>query len=138
MASNGNGANGRQTRRRRRWIWPVATALLAAGILFALKAALRSDHRIDPAKLAAVTRGDIARSVVATGVIEPRSKVDIKSKASGIVQRILVDYGDWVRQGQVLAELDKEELKARLREANATLLAAQAAEESAKASHERN
>jgi len=138
MASNGNGANGRQTRRRRRWIWTVATALLAAGILFALKAALRSDHRIDPAKLAAVTRGDIARSVVATGVIEPRSKVDIKSKASGIVQRILVDYGDWVRQGQVLAELDKEELKARLREANATLLAAQAAEESAKASHERN
>jgi HlyD family secretion protein len=103
-----------------------------------MKAALRPNYEIDPSKLSEVTKGDIARSVVATGKIQPRAKVEVKSKASGIVQRILVDYGDWVKQGQVLVELDKEELQARVREARATLLAAQAAEESAKATHERN
>jgi HlyD family secretion protein len=108
------------------------------GAFFAMKAALRPNYEIDPSRLSEVTRGDIARSVVATGKIEPRAKVEVKSKASGIVQRILVDYGDWVKQGQVLVELDKEELQARVREARATLLAAQASEESAKATHERN
>ena len=139
MAANGkNGKNGRNGHRRRRWIWLTVLAVLFVGAFFAVKAALRPDHSIDPSKLAAVTKVDIARSVVATGKIEPRAKVEVKSKASGIVQRILVDYGDWVKQGQVLVELDKEELAARLREAKATLLAAQAAEESSKASHERN
>ncbi|MDW8356247.1 MAG: hypothetical protein RMK57_17235, partial [Bryobacterales bacterium] len=41
-------------------------------------------------------RGDIARLVVAIGKIQPRAQVEIKSKASGIVQKILVDDGDWV------------------------------------------
>jgi HlyD family secretion protein len=85
-----------------------------------------------------VERGDLARSVVATGKIEPLAKVEIKSKASGIVKQIFADYGDRVKQDQVLIELDKEELQARVREARATLLAAQAALEAAQATYERN
>lgn len=138
MAGNGSNGNGKYRRRRRRWIWISVLALLLVGAFVGVRAALRPDNKIDPSKLAEVTRGDIARSVVATGKIEPRAKVEIKSKASGIVKRLLVDYGEWVKEGQVLVELDKEELQARLREAHATLLAAQAAEESAKASHERS
>ena len=48
-----------------------------------------------------------------------------------------MDYGDWVRQGQVLVELDKVELRARVREARAQLEAAQAAGQSAEAALER-
>jgi len=103
-----------------------------------VRAALRPDRSIDPAKIARVERGDLARSVVATGKIQPRAKIEVKSKASGIVQKILVDYGEFVRQGQVLLELDKEDLQARLREAKATLQAAEAAEEAAQAAYERN
>ncbi len=136
MAGNGKNHNGR--RRRRWWIWLVVMALLLVGAFAGVKAAFRPNNKIDPSKLAEVTRGSIARSVVATGKIQPRSKVDVKSKASGIVERLLVDYGDWVKQGQVLAELDKEELRARVREANAYLLAAQAAEQSSLAAHQRN
>jgi HlyD family secretion protein len=134
----GNGKNGRNGRRRRRWIWLIVVAILLVGAFFGVKAALRPNNRIDPSRLSEVTRGNIARSVVATGKIQPRVKVEVKSKASGIVQRLLVDYGEWVKQGQVLAELDKEELRAQVREGTAMLLAAQAAEESAKAAHERN
>jgi HlyD family secretion protein len=86
-----------------------------------------SNHTIDPSKLATVEKGDIARSVVATGKIEPLAKVEVKSKASGIVEQIFVDYGDRVKEGQVLVELDKEELEARVREARAMLLSAEAA-----------
>ena len=47
----------------------------------------------------AIEKGDIARSVVATGKIQPLVKVEVKSKASGIVKEILVDYGDSGEQG---------------------------------------
>jgi HlyD family secretion protein len=134
----GNGKNGKNGRRRRRWIWLLIVSLLLVGTFVGVRASLKPNNTIDPAKLSEVSRGDIARSVVATGKIQPRIKVDVKSKASGIVLRLLADYGDWVKQGQVLAELDKEELRARVREASATLLAAQAAEQSAAAAHERN
>lgn len=83
-------------------------------------------NTLDAAKLSAVERGDIARSVVATGKIEPISKVEIKSKANGIIKALRVEIGDIVAPGQVLAELDRENLAAQLREANAALLSAQA------------
>ncbi len=137
MANNGN--NGKKNgRRRRRWIWLTGVLVVLAGAIFGLKAALRPNNQIDPSKLAGVERGDIARSVVATGKIEPLAKVEVKSKASGIVKQIFVHYSDWVKKGQVLVELDKEDLQARVREARAALLAAQAAEEAANATYERN
>ncbi len=130
--------NGRNARRRRRWIWLIVAGLVLGGAWFGLKATLRPNHAIDPSKLARVERGDLARSVVAVGKIEPKAKVEVKSKASGIVKQIFVHYGDWVKQGQVLVELDKEELQARVREARAALTAARAAEEAAVAAYERN
>jgi HlyD family secretion protein len=133
-----NGRNGRNGKRKRRWILMAALALALAGVVAAVRAAFKPDRSIDPSKLVAIERGDIARSVVATGKIEPKAKVEVKSKASGIVKRIFVDYGDWVKAGQVLVELDKEELEARVREARASLLAAEAAEQAAQASYERN
>ena len=77
----------------------------------------RGGKEIDPSRLAAVEKGDLARSVVATGKIQPLTKVEIKSKASGIVKKLFVDYGDRVKEGQVLAELDREQLEAAVREA---------------------
>ncbi len=125
-------------RQRRRWFTLGAIAVVLVGGILGIAAALRPNHQIDPSKLASVERGDIARSVVATGKIEPLAKVELKSKASGIVKEILVDYGDRVKKGQVLVELDKEALQARVREERASLLAAQSAEQAAQATYERN
>ncbi len=75
---------------------------------------------IPPEKIVTTERGDVARSVVARGKIEPLSRVEIKSKANGIIKALLVDVGEPVAQGQVLAELDKEDLEAQVREAKAT------------------
>ena len=123
--TNGNG-NGRKKKRRTIVLATVAVAVLA---VLGLVAARSGGKPIDPSKLAAVERGDLARSVVATGKIQPLTKVEIKSKASGIVKKLYVFYGDRVKEGQVLAELDREQLEAAVREARANLLAAQASYE---------
>jgi HlyD family secretion protein len=130
--------NNHKKSRKRRWLIFGGGGLLVLGGILMAAMLLRSNHTIDPSKLAGVEKGDIARSVVATGKVEPLAKVEVKSKASGIVKQILVDYGDLVRTGQVLAELDKEELSARVREARASLQAAQAALQASQAAYERN
>jgi HlyD family secretion protein len=124
--------------KRRRWLIVGIVGVLVVGGGFGIAAVLRPNNQIDSSKLGTVTRGDLARSVVATGKIEPLTKVEVKSKASGIVEKIFADYGDHVKQGQILAELDKEQLRARVAEARANLQAAQAAVASAQATYERN
>jgi len=124
-------------RRRLRWIvlTGIVIALFAGGVV--VVRSMGGNTAIDPEKLAKVERSDLAKSVVATGKIEPLTKVEVKSKASGLVKSVHVDYGMKVRQGQVLAELDKEQLNAQLREQKAALQSAQAALASAQASVER-
>ncbi len=131
-------ANNHRNSKRRRWILISVAVFVLGGSGLGIANLLRQDKTVDPSKLAAVKRGDIAQSVVATGKVEPLTKVEIKSKASGIVQKILVDYGDRVREGQVLLELDKEQLRARVKEAESSLQAAQAAVQSSQAIYERN
>ena len=70
---------------------------------------------------AIVSRGDIERRVIATGRIEPFSKVEIRSKVGGIIKAITVDEGDRVRQGQTILEIDKDILISRVNEARAAL-----------------
>lgn len=124
-------------RGRKRWIVLSTIVFVLAGGSFAAVRSMSGNPEISSDKLAKVERGDLAKSVVATGKIEPLTKVEVKSKASGLVKSVLVDYGHTVRKGQVLAELDKEQLHAQLREQKAALQAAQASVASAQASVER-
>jgi HlyD family secretion protein len=121
----GNG-NGRKKRRKRIIIWSSIAAGVLALVVTGVLIASSSGTKIDPSKLAKVEKGDLAKSVVATGKIEPITKVEIKSKASGIVKKLYVDYGDKVKKGQTLAELDKEEIQARVAQARAQLEASSA------------
>ncbi len=54
----------------------------------------------------------------------PITKVEVKSKASGIVKKLYVDYGDRVKKGQLLAQLDKVEIEAQVAQSHAALDAA--------------
>jgi len=131
--------NGKAKRKKRgKLIFLTSLAAALGVVIVGGAAALRPSRTIDPDKLATLERSDIARSVVATGKIEPLTKVEVKSKASGIVEKILVDAGQPVKQGQVLAELDKEQLRSAVAEASANLEAAQAALQAAEASYQKN
>ena len=121
----GNGS-AKKKRRKRIIIWSSIGATVLILVVAGALIASSSGTKIDPSKLAKVERGDLAKSVVATGKIEPITKVEIKSKASGIVKKLYVDYGDKVKKGQVLAELDREEIQARVAQARAQLEASSA------------
>jgi HlyD family secretion protein len=133
---NGNGS-GKNKKRRRRIIYICAGVFGVLVLAGAVIAATRGGTKIDPSKLAKVEKGDLAKSVVATGKVEPITKVEIKAKASGIVKKLYVDAGDRVKKGQLLAELDKEEIEARVAQAKAQLEASQASAKGTEADLER-
>jgi HlyD family secretion protein len=108
------------------WIWLGAGGLVVVALLGIGLARLVSKSSIDPNRLAKVTRGDVARSVVATGKIQPITKVEVKSKASGIVEKLLVDINNHVHKGQELAQLDQQEIAAQVAAQRAQLAAAEA------------
>jgi HlyD family secretion protein len=107
----------------------VVCLVAAAGLM----AARSGGKKIDPTKLGKVERGDVVKSVVATGKVEPITKVEIKSKASGIVKKLYIIAGDHVKAGQVLAELDRVEMEAQVRQSEAQLQSSEATWHSAEA-----
>jgi HlyD family secretion protein len=124
--------------KRMRLVWLGGGAATLVLVIVGASAMLRPSRTIDPDKLSTVERGDIARSVVATGKIEPLTKVEVKSKSSGIVKKILVDEGQQVKAGQVLVELDKEQLRSAVAESSANLQAARSGLEAAEAAYQKN
>jgi HlyD family secretion protein len=116
----------RGKKKNRIWLWSGLVAVVVV-VLTVTALALRSgDAKIPEARLAKVTRGDIAKSVVATGPIQPITKVELKSKASGLVEKLYVDINQMVTKGQVLAQLDQQEILAQVAAQRAQLAAAQA------------
>ncbi len=114
--------------RKKKRIWIIlgcVVAVLFIGAVIALVHLAKGDP-IDPNKIAKVTRGDVARSVVATGQIQPIIKVEVKSKASGIVEKLYVDINDRVHKGQELAQLDQQEIQAQVNAQRAQLASAEA------------
>src|SRR6266566_1007422 len=133
---NGNGTNGKK-KRRKLIIWGSIGLGIVLLIAVGVFAATRGGTKIDPSKLAKVEKGDLAKSVVATGKVTPITKVEVKSKASGIVKKLLVDYGDKVKKGQLLAQLDKEEIEAQVEQSRAAAEAAEATLKGSEADYER-
>jgi HlyD family secretion protein len=111
---------------KRLWIWLSAAAIVVVLVVGLGVTRLVKGTSIDPNKLAKVTRGDVARSVVATGKIQPITKVEVKSKASGIVEKLFVDINNQVHKGQQLAQLDQQEILAQVQAQRAQLAAAEA------------
>jgi HlyD family secretion protein len=74
---------------------------------------------------AQVERGTIERVVVATGTIEPAIEVEVRPRIAGIIEHIRIEAGDAVEAGQVLIEIEKDLLEARVREAKAAADVAQ-------------
>jgi HlyD family secretion protein len=126
-----------KTKTSKRLFWTIGILLVAAGGAFSFKALSTKPVQIDQEKLAKVEKTDLARSVVATGKVEPTVQVEIKSKASGIIQSLPVNFGDIVHKGQVICELDKNDLLPKVRQAKASLDFAEAGLKSAKADYDR-
>lgn len=74
-----------------------------------------------PVEAAPVTRGDIANYYSANAILESIEEADVIAKVQGLVESVLVEEGDYVEQGQVLATIDKTRYKYTLDQRKAEL-----------------
>ena len=82
--------------------------------------------------------GSVSNSITATGTIEPVTEVEVGTQVSGIIDKIYIDYNSIVKQGQVIAEMDRVTLLSDLQSAQATYNGAKAEYEYQKKLYERN
>jgi HlyD family secretion protein len=68
-----------------------------------------------------VQRGPLREEVSATGKVESAGRIDLSFRTTGNVSKILVENGDEVKKGQVLASLENNDLWAQLEQAQANL-----------------
>jgi HlyD family secretion protein len=119
-------------------------ALIILGILASVALGLwllrarRQDSAPSPFTFVTVTRGRLDTTISSTGTMNPVGSVDVGTQVSGKIDRIMVDFNDTVRKGQVLAVLDTTLLAASVHDAEANIAKAQAAYDQAKNLYERN
>jgi len=90
-------------------------------------------------KTTIVARRDIGSNVLATGIIKPMVGAEVKvgSRISGVVKKLRANIGDYVKAGQVIAEIDDAELQAKLNQNLAAVNKAKADFDYAKLNMER-
>ena len=98
------------------WIIVIAAAAAAAFFIFRNPGG-KQELTYETAK---VSRADISKFITATGTIEPVTEVEVGTQVSGIIDKIFVDYNSIVKEGQIIAEMDKVTLESELASAQAT------------------
>lgn len=130
MSSNTAAPRRRPRLRKAAWII-LGVVLLAIAAAVACQSQPKPEK--DPYRFGAVERGDITRSVSASGSLQALVTVDVGSQISGQVTRVLVDFNDPVRAGQTLAVIDPQTFQSRVAQSQADIAAGQAAVQQAQA-----
>src|SRR5258705_6120654 len=116
---------GRRPRLSRPWM--VVLGVVALMIVAVTACQMRPKPVKDPYRTAAVERGSITRSVSASGSLQALVTVDVGSQISGQITKVLVDFNDQVKRGQVLAVLDPLTYQSRVAQGQADVQAGVAA-----------
>jgi len=125
----------------------LLSLIVAAGLLAAVPACKRAGKGAAaapdaafgaaPVKVFKVPRRKISEKLFYTGTIEARQKINLMPDVGGKIARILVNEGDRVAKGQLLAEMDTEAIVLQLKQAEAAQAVAEASFANAKTNLER-
>ncbi len=96
----------------------VVILALAGSAWFMMRKSSKAPLNLE---IARVEKNSISNTVTATGTVEPVTEVEVGTQVSGIVDKLYADYNDVVKAGQLIAEMDKVNLKAELASAQAQL-----------------
>ncbi len=110
---------------KRRWRRVALAAIVLGGLAGGLLGLNRAPEVLPP-QTARVDRGDIEKSVLATGILKPARQVNVGAQVNGQLKKLYVKQGDRVAQGQLLAEIDPTLQLNELRKSQAELRSAQA------------
>jgi macrolide-specific efflux system membrane fusion protein len=121
------------------WFVLGIALVIAAAVYFGRSLIIKENDNQSSSRTVPVIRRDIGSSVLATGIVKPLVGAEVKvgSRVSGVVKHLRAQIGDLVEAGQIIAELDDAELKAKLDQNMAALERAEADLEYAKISLER-
>lgn len=119
----------------KKWLFVTVLFIIISGAaVMAYRQRLNQEPQAKSVQTEKVTRRDIASSVQATGVIRARIGAEVKvgARISGRVEKLYANIGDVVTKGQLLAQIEQEDLKAKVNEARMNLRVALANLELAK------
>lgn len=109
---------------RLKWLGGTTGTLFVIAAVGWLAIVTRSDSSERLLKTVTLEKGDLVLSIPATGVIAPLYYVEIKSKASGEIEKILVEEGEAVEKGEVIIKINPRIEEIGVRRAEADLMAA--------------
>ncbi|WP_416308582.1 efflux RND transporter periplasmic adaptor subunit [Neptunicella sp. SCSIO 80796] len=75
-----------------------------------------------PVEVANIQHGQISSNYATTAVLEAKEEAFVVARASGIIHEIMVEEGDYVEKGQILAKLETERYRLNLLKAQANLV----------------
>src|SRR5690606_1296255 len=114
----------RKRARRRNALVAVALVAAAAGGWYWYDS--RETVETDQPLIVAAAYGDIANTIASAGSPEPSRLVDVGAQVSGQLQKLYVDVGHHVQEGQLLAEIDARVQENRVRASEASIYALKA------------
>lgn len=122
---------------RRRWPWLFGPLVLGGAVFFGSRLGRAKPAPLDPALVVTLARRPLDVEILETGRVQPREKVDLKSKIAGQVAEVFVREGATVTKGQVLLVLDPIDVQRELARAEADVAQARAAFDFARLVHGR-
>ena len=111
--------SGDRRRRKRLVLTAVAAALVGGGSLIWMLNSSRSGGRDLSDYTVEATRGSLPGVITASGELEAIRRVNVSPKRQGLLEALLVDEGDRVAKGQVLARMDRGDFQDRMDELKA-------------------
>ncbi|BCS88591.1 efflux RND transporter periplasmic adaptor subunit [Pseudodesulfovibrio sediminis] len=108
-------------------IFILIAVLITGGGIWYFKGT-QSAGKIKVLKTTTIQRGSVTRVLEATGIVKAQvgAQVKIGAQATGVLESVPVKVGDHVNKGDLIAQIDARELRARISEAQANLDQAQA------------
>ncbi len=97
--------------KRKKWIWILICVVVIAAIVFGF--ARKKEEKITYSE-ATVKKTNYRETILSTGTVSPENRLDIKPPVAGRVEKLLVQEGQKVKKGQVLAWVSSSERAAML------------------------
>ncbi|QDE31098.1 MULTISPECIES: efflux RND transporter periplasmic adaptor subunit [Shewanella] len=108
----------------KKWFWGTGVIVVIAILVWQMWSSSQSQTL--QYKTANVSRGSLSITVTATGTLQPVNQVEVGSEISGTIKTVLVDFNDYVKKGQILANMNTDQLQTKVNQAKAYLDSAKA------------
>lgn len=116
-------------------LWVIIAAIFVGTFVYLY---IKSRPKAETYEIVSPTMGNIERTTVLTGKIEPRDEIEIKPQVSGIISEIKIEAGDMVNEGDVIARIKIIPDEASLSQALSRIETARISLSDAESKHERN